>query len=60
MKGRPNYSLQFFSFPEYKKLQDFYVVIIEITIKFILLYTKKEDCTHKIIKILHNISHFLT
>ncbi len=41
MKGSQNYPLQFLSFSKYKKLQDFYMVIIDLTIKFILLYTKE-------------------
>ncbi len=48
MKGIPNYLLQFLSFPEYKKLQDFYMVIIDIIIKDVLLYDK-ENCIYKII-----------
>ncbi len=48
MKGSPNYLLQFLSFPEYKKLQDFYMVIIDIIIKDVLLYDK-ENCIYKII-----------
>ncbi len=58
MKGIPNYLLQFLSFPEYKKLQDFYMVIIDIIIKDVLLYDK-ENCIYKTIQILKIISIFL-